>query len=185
MRSFLKLEHETEEEFKLFLVYRDTDPHLRNLDRIAELTGHPREYIYDLAERNEWKDRALAYDLSLVNAYQKTAALYCARAQAELMKTITLTLARISEALEPLDMRYASLDDFQKITTFLAKLIVPTKKVLETSNLSALEPEIDAIFHEAQKLASAWHIKPQDHELDQLLEEQLKPETPSQDQDEL
>lgn len=160
MREFQKWPNESEEEFKLFLVYRDSEPHLRDLDLIASKTNQPREYIYHLAEKFEWKDRATAFDLAKVNALQKTAALYCARAQAELMKTITLTLARIAEALEPLDMRYASMDDFQKITTFLAKLIVPTKKVLETSNLTALEPEIDAVFAEAKKLAESWQIKP-------------------------
>lgn len=161
MQSFARLPDEPEDAFKLFLIYRNTDPHLRDLDALADQTSLDRHYLYHLAEKFEWRDRAAAFDLSRVNAYQQTSAIYCARAQAELMKTIALTLARISEALDPLDMRYASLDEFQKITTFLSKLIVPTKKVLETANLTTLEPEINSILSEARKLTP---ISPPDDE---------------------
>lgn len=69
-----KLETETEQEFELFVAFirPECSPRpVRSILDVCELTGLAEKAVHEVAERNQWRARALSYDLKLLKQRQK------------------------------------------------------------------------------------------------------------------
>lgn len=141
--------------FELFCAYRDAGPN-RSLKYITGILEKKPDYIFRIAEKNEWENRAAAFDSFVNSIGRKTCEGMHQSEDSEKMNVLRKSLVRFIEKAEniksEIDENDLNAKEFADVLLKFSKAVAEAKKAYDLLEAAAMDKTHPGIRDLAEKI---------------------------------